>query len=132
MAPEQEYFLIDKHLVVLRPDLIACGRTLFGCRPPKGQELEDQYFGSIPDRVIAYMAECEHECMKLGIPVKTRHNEVAPGQYELAPMFELGNLAVDHQMMTMEILRRTADKYNLVCLMHEKPFAGINGSGKAQ
>ena len=127
---EQEYFLIDKRFVMLRPDLISTGRTLFGTKPPKGQELEDQYFGSIPDRVIAYMAEVEHECMKLGIPIKTRHNEVAPAQYELAPMFELANLAIDHQMMTMELLRKTADKYNLACLLHEKPFAGINGSGK--
>ena len=127
---EQEYFLIDKHFYYLRPDLINAGRTLFGAKPPKGQELEDQYFASIPERVIAYMADCEHEAMKQGIPVKTRHNEVAPAQYELAPLFETSNLAVDHQMMTMEILRRTADKYNLVCLLHEKPFAGINGSGK--
>jgi glutamine synthetase len=130
VGPEQEYFLIDKQFVTLRPDLINCGRTLFGTRPPKGQELEDQYFGSIPDRVIAYMAECEHEMFKLGIPAKTRHNEVAPGQYELAPIFELSNLAVDHQMLSMEILRKTADKYGLACLLHEKPFGGINGSGK--
>lgn len=130
VGPEQEYFLIDKHFYVLRPDLISCGRTLFGCKPPKGQELEDQYFASIPERVVAFMAEVEHEAMKLGIPVKTRHNEVAPAQYELAPIFELANLAVDHQMMTMEILRKTADKYGFVCLLHEKPFAGINGSGK--
>jgi glutamine synthetase len=130
LGAEQEYFLVDKQLYLLRPDLVNCGRTLYGCRPPKGQELEDQYFGTIPERVIAYMAECEHELIKLGVPVKTRHNEVAPGQYEIAPMFETSNLAVDHQMLTMEVLRRTADKYGLVCLFHEKPFAGINGSGK--
>ena len=130
VGAEQEYFLIDRHFVVLRPDIINCGRTLFGARPPKGQEMEDQYFASVPERVIAVMAEAEHECMKLGIPVKTRHNEVAPSQYEVAPIFEMSNLAVDHQMMTMEILRKTAEKYGMVCLLHEKPFAGINGSGK--
>ena len=130
VGAEQEYFLIDKQFYMLRPDLINTGRTLFGAKPPKGQELEDQYFGAIPDRIIAYMAECENELFKLGIPAKTRHNEVAPGQYELAPLFELSNLAIDHQMMTMEVLRKTAEKYGLVCLFHEKPFAGINGSGK--
>ena len=130
VGTEQEYFLIDKHFIALRPDIINCGRTLFGAKPPKGQELEDQYFASIPERVVAIMAEVEHECMKLGIPAKTRHNEVAPAQYELAPIFELSNLAVDHQMMTMEILRKTAEKYGMACLLHEKPFAGINGSGK--
>ena len=130
LGAEQEYFLIDKLFYMLRPDLVNCGRTLFGAKPAKGQELEDQYFGAIPERVIAYMADCEHELIKLGVPIKTRHNEVAPGQYELAPLFEAANLAVDHQMLTMEILRRTADKYGLACLFHEKPFAGINGSGK--
>jgi glutamine synthetase len=130
VGPEQEYFLIDKQFYYLRPDLISTGRTLFGAKPPKGQELEDQYFGSIPERVLACMADAEAELFKLGVPVKTRHNEVAPSQYELAPLFETSNLATDHQMLTMEILRKTADKYNLACLLHEKPFAGINGSGK--
>jgi glutamine synthetase len=130
VGPEQEYFLIDKNFYYARPDLINAGRTLFGARPPKGQELEDQYFGSIPERVLACMADAEAELFKLAVPVKTRHNEVAPSQYEIAPIFENSNLATDHQMLTMEILRRTADKYGLVCLLHEKPFAGINGSGK--
>ncbi|MFT3786619.1 MAG: glutamine synthetase III [Tepidisphaeraceae bacterium] len=130
VGPEQEYFLIDKNFYYGRADLIACGRTLFGAMPPKGQELEDQYFGSIPERVLAYMADCEAELFKLGIPVKTRHNEVAPSQYEIAPIYESSNLATDHQNLTMEILRKTADKYGLVCILHEKPFAGINGSGK--
>ena len=130
VGPEQEYFLIDKNFYYARPDLIATGRTLFGAPPPKGQELEDQYFGTIPDRVLAYMSDCEAELFKLGIPVKTRHNEVAPSQYEIAPTYESSNLAVDHQNQVMEILRKTADKYGLVCLQHEKPFAGINGSGK--
>jgi glutamine synthetase len=130
VGPEQEYFLCDKNFYYARPDLIACGRTLFGARPPKGQEMEDQYFGSIPERVIACMAEAEAELFKLGVPVKTRHNEVAPSQYEIAPTFESSNVATDHQMLTMEILRRTADKYGLVCLLHEKPFQGVNGSGK--
>src|SRR5947209_3530087 len=130
VGPEQEYFLIDKNFYYGRPDLINAGRTLFGARPPKGQELEDQYFGSIPERVLACMADAEAEMFKLAVPVKTRHNEVAPSQYEIAPIFEDSNLATDHQMLTMEILRRTADKYGLVCLLHEKPFAGINGSGK--
>jgi glutamine synthetase len=130
VGPEQEYFLIDKNFYYARPDLINAGRTLFGARPPKGQELEDQYFGSIPERVLACMAEAEAELFKLAVPVKTRHNEVAPSQYEIAPIFEDSNLATDHQMLTMEILRRTADKYGLACLLHEKPFAGINGSGK--
>ena len=130
VGPEQEYFLIDKNFLYSRPDLLNCGRTLFGAKPPKGQELEDQYFGTIPERVIACMAECEAEMFKLGIPVKTRHNEVAPSQYEIAPIFEDSNLATDHNQLTMDVLRRTAEKYGLVCLLHEKPFAGINGSGK--
>lgn len=130
VGPEQEYFLIDKAFYYQRPDLVYCGRTLFGAPPPKGQELEDQYFGAIPERVLAYMADCEAELFKLGVPVKTRHNEVAPSQYEIAPIFELSNLAVDHQNLIMEILRKTADKYGFVCLLHEKPFAGVNGSGK--
>jgi glutamine synthetase len=130
VGPEQEYFLIDKNFYYGRPDLITCGRTLFGAPPPKGQEMEDQYFGTIPERVLACMAEVEAELFKLGVPVKTRHNEVAPSQYEIAPLFETSNLATDHQNLTMEILRRTAGYYGLVALFHEKPFAGINGSGK--
>ena len=130
VGPEQEYFLIDKNFLYARPDLLATGRTLFGAKPPKGQELEDQYFGTIPERVIACMAACEAEMFKLGIPVKTRHNEVAPSQYEIAPIFEDSNLATDHNQLTMDVMRRTAEKYGLVCLLHEKPFAGINGSGK--
>jgi glutamine synthetase len=130
VGAEQEYFLIDKHFFFARPDLINCGRTLFGARPPKGQELEDQYFGSIPDRVLAIMAEMEYELMRLGVPIKTRHNEVAPGQYELAPIFEQANLATDHQMLVMELLRKVANRYGMAALLHEKPFAGINGSGK--
>ncbi len=130
VGPEQEYFLIDKNFYYLRPDLITTGRTLFGSPPPKGQELEDQYFGSIPERVLAFMADVELELFKFGVPAKTRHNEVAPSQYELAPLFELSNLAIDHQNLTMEVMRKTADKYGLVCLLHEKPFAGVNGSGK--
>jgi len=129
-GPEQEYFLIDRSFYFARPDLINAGRTLFGARPPKGQELEDQYFGSIPERVLAFMHEVETELYKVGVPVKTRHNEVAPSQYELAPIFENANVATDHQMMTMEMLKRIAPKYGLACLMHEKPFAGVNGSGK--
>src|SRR5436853_428750 len=130
VGPEQEYFLIDKNFFYARPDLINAGRTLFGAKPPKGQELEDQYFGAIHERVLACMAEAEAELFKLAVPVKTRHNEVAPSQYEIAPIFEDSNLATDHQMLTMEVLRRTADRYGLACLLHEKPFAGINGSGK--
>ena len=129
-GPEQEYFLIDRNFYFARPDLINSGRTLFGARPPKGQELEDQYFGSIPERVLACMADVEAELYKVGVPVKTRHNEVAPSQYEIAPIFESANVATDHQMMTMEMLKKTAPKYGLACLMHEKPFAGVNGSGK--
>src|SRR6188474_2661243 len=129
-GPEQEYFLIDRNFFFSRPDLINAGRTLFGAMPPKGQEMEDQYFGSIPERVLACMAEAELELFKVGVPVKTRHNEVAPSQYEIAPVFENANVAVDHQMMTMETLKRVAPKYGLACLLHEKPFAGVNGSGK--
>src|SRR6266436_5153904 len=129
-GPEQEYFLIDRHFYLSRPDLINAGRTLFGAKPPKGQELEDQYFGSIAPRVMAFMADVESELFKVGVPVKTRHNEVAPSQYELAPVFENANIATDHQMMTMETMRRTAQKYGMECLLHEKPFAGVNGSGK--
>jgi glutamine synthetase len=129
-GPEQEYFLIDQYFYLSRPDLINAGRTLFGAKPPKGQELEDQYFGAIADRAMSFMSEVETELYKVGVPVKTRHNEVAPSQYEIAPIFENANLATDHQMMTMETMRRTAPKYGLACLLHEKPFAGVNGSGK--
>jgi glutamine synthetase len=129
-GPEQEYFLIDRYFYLSRPDLINAGRTLFGARPPKGQELEDQYFGAIADRVMAFMSEVETELYKVGVPVKTRHNEVAPSQYEIAPVFENANVATDHQMMTMETMRRSAPKFGLACLLHEKPFAGVNGSGK--
>ncbi|SCY86520.1 glutamine synthetase III family protein [Desulfoluna spongiiphila] len=127
---EQEYFLIDRNFVTARPDLLAAGRSLFGAPAPKGQEFDDHYFGAIPDRVLAYMCEVERELCKLGIPVKTRHNEVAPSQFELAPVFETANLATDHQQLVMVTLRKVARKYGLACLLHEKPFAGINGSGK--
>ncbi len=129
-GPEQEYFLIDANFYFNRPDLINAGRTLFGGRPPKGQEMEDQYFGHVPERVLACMMEVEAELGKCGVPVKTRHNEVAPSQYEIAPIFENANVATDHQMMTMEVLKRVAPKYGLAALLHEKPFAGMNGSGK--
>jgi glutamine synthetase len=130
VGPEQEYFLIDKAFFTLRPDLIACGRTLFGAAPPKGQELEDQYFGSIRPRILAYMQECELELFKLGIPAKTRHNEVAPAQFEIAPVYESINVGADHHLMVMQTLKDVAPKYGLVCLLHEKPFKGVNGSGK--
>lgn len=129
-GPEQEYFLIDKMFYYARPDLLSAGRTLFGAPPPKGQEFEDHYFGLIPDRVMAFMFEVDRELFKLGIPAKTRHNEVAPGQFEIAPIFESANLAADHQQTTMAVLKKTADKHGLACLLHEKPFAGVNGSGK--
>lgn len=130
VGAEQEYFLLDKEFYYRRPDLMTSGRTLFGAVPPKGQEMEDHYFGSIPDRILAFMLEAEKELYRLGVPVKTRHNEVAPSQYEIAPIFETSNIAADHQQVTMQILRKIARKYDLVCLLHEKPFAGINGSGK--
>ena len=129
-GPEQEYFLIDKNFYYARPDLINAGRTLFGAKPPKGQEMEDHYFGAIPERVLACMLETELELYKLGVPVKTRHNEVAPSQYEMAPLFENANVATDHNMLIMETMKRVADRYGLQLLLHEKPFAGINGSGK--
>lgn len=129
-GPEQEYFLVDRNFFFARPDLINAGRTLFGAKPPKGQEFEDHYFGAIPERVLAFMLEVERELFKLGVPIKTRHNEVAPGQYEIAPIFEFANLATDHQQLTMITLRRVAEKYGMACLNHEKPFAGVNGSGK--
>ena len=130
VGPEQEYFLVDRELYFRRPDLLTCERTLFGARPPKGQQLEDHYFGSIPPRVLAFMAEVESELYRLGVPVKTRHNEVAPGQYEIAPLFETSHIASDHQMLLMETLKRVAPRYGLQALLHEKPFAGVNGSGK--
>jgi glutamine synthetase len=129
-GPEQEYFLIDKNFYFARPDLINAGRTLFGAKPPKGQEMEDHYFGAIPERVLACMLETELELYKLGVPVKTRHNEVAPSQYEVAPLFENANVATDHNMLIMETMKRVADRYGLQALFHEKPFAGVNGSGK--
>jgi glutamine synthetase len=129
-GPEQEYFLIDRNFYFSRPDLFTTGRTLFGAKPPKGQEFEDHYFGAIPERVLAFMLEAEREMYKLGIPVKTRHNEVAPAQYEIAPTFESANLATDHQHLVMITLRRVAEKYGMACLTHEKPFSGVNGSGK--
>lgn len=129
-GPEQEYFLLDRNFYFARPDLMVCGRTLFGAKPSKGQELDDHYFGAIPRRVLAYMLEVERELYKLGVPVKTRHNEVAPGQFELAPLYEQSNLATDHNQMVMTILKSVAKRYGMACLLHEKPFAGINGSGK--
>src|SRR3954471_21718058 len=130
VGPEQEYFLIDESYYFERPDLVNTGRTLFGAKPPKGHELDDHYFGSIPERILACMLETERELQKLGVPVKTRHNEVAPNQYELAPIFENSNVGCDHQQLTMQTLQNVARKYGLVCLLHEKPFAGVNGSGK--
>jgi glutamine synthetase len=130
VGPEQEYFLIDEQYFFERPDLYTTGRTLFGAKPPKGHELDEHYFGSIPERVLAFMLESEQELRKLGVPVKTRHNEVAPGQYELAPIFENSNVGSDHQQITMQVLQNVARRYGMVCLLHEKPFAGVNGSGK--
>ena len=130
VGPEQEYFLIDEQYFFERPDLVTTGRTLFGAKPPKGHELDDHYFGSIPERILACMLETENELRKLGVPVKTRHNEVAPGQYEIAPIFENSNVGSDHQQLTMQMMQNVARSYGLVCLLHEKPFAGVNGSGK--
>jgi glutamine synthetase len=127
---EQEYFLVDRHFFLARPDLLNSGRTLFGAKPPKGQEFDDHYFGAIPERVLGYMMDCERELYKLGIPAKTRHQEVAPGQFELAPMFERANVATDHQQLMMTTLKRLANKHGMECLFHEKPFDGVNGSGK--
>lgn len=127
---EQEYFLIDRDLFMLRPDLVATGRTVFGARPPKGQELDDHYFGAIKPRVLAFMHEAELVLWKLGVPIKTRHNEVAPSQFEVAPIFERTTVAADHNMLTMEVLKQVAARHGLECLLHEKPYAGINGSGK--
>ena len=130
IGPEQEYFLVDKDLYKKRKDLVFCGRTLFGAPAPKGQEMEDHYFGSLKPKVAAYMHDLDVELWKLGIPAKTKHNEVAPAQHELAPIFDTANVAVDHNQLTMEIMKKMADKHGLVCLLHEKPFEGINGSGK--
>ena len=130
LGAEQEYFLIDRNFYFQRPDLVQTGRTLFGAPPPKHQQLEDHYFGAIRPRILNFMTEVERELWKLGIPARTRHNEVAPAQFELAPMYEEQNLAVDHNMLVMEILRQVAERNGLVCLLHEKPFAGVNGSGK--
>lgn len=130
IGPEQEYFLVDRELYERRRDLIFCGRTLLGALAPRGQEMEDHYFGSLKSRVAAYMHDLDEELWKLGIPARTKHNEVAPAQHELAPVFSTANVAVDHNQLTMEIMKKTAEKHNLVCLLHEKPFEGINGSGK--
>ena len=130
IGPEQEYFLVDKDLYRQRKDLVFCGRTLFGASAPKGQEMEDHYFGTLKPKVSEYMHDLDVELWKLGIPAKTKHNEVAPAQHELAPVFDTANVAVDHNQLTMEIMKKVAEKHNLVCLLHEKPFAGVNGSGK--
>ena len=130
VGPEQEYFLVDKEMYEKRPDLVFCGRTLFGARPPKGQELEDHYFGTITPRVSAYMKELDEELWKLGVLAKTKHNEVAPAQHELAPIFATTNIATDHNQLTMALMKSIANKHGLACLLHEKPFAGVNGSGK--
>ncbi len=130
VGPEQEYFLVDKKVYAQRKDLIFCGRTLLGAPAPKGQEMEDHYFGALKPRVSAYMHDLDEELWKLGIPAKTKHNEVAPAQHELAPVFDTANVAVDHNQLTMEIMKKVADKHGMVCLLHEKPFEGINGSGK--
>ncbi len=130
VGPEQEYFLIDEQYYFERPDLYTTGRTLFGAKPPKGHELDEHYFGSIQERILACMLETERELAKLGVPVKTRHNEVAPNQYEIAPIFENSNVGSDHQQLTMQVMQNVARRYGLVCLLHEKPFAGVNGSGK--
>jgi glutamine synthetase len=129
-GPEQEYFLVDRHFFLARPDLINAGRTVLGAKPPKGQEFDDHYFGAVPERVLGFMMDTERELFKLGIPAKTRHNEVAPGQFEVAPMFERANLASDHQQLLMTIFKTLAKKHGMECLFHEKPFAGVNGSGK--
>lgn len=129
-GPEQEYFLVDRHFFLARPDLVNAGRTLFGAKPPKGQEFDDHYFGAVPERVLGFMMDTERELFKLGIPAKTRHNEVAPAQFEVAPMFERANIASDHQQLLMTVFKTIAKKHGMECLFHEKPFAGVNGSGK--
>ena len=130
VGPEQEYFLIDRSMYLKRPDLMYCGRTLFGSRPPKGQEMEDHYFGAIKPRVSAFMRELNEELWKLGVLSKTQHNEVAPAQHELAPIYTEANIATDHNQLIMELMKTVAAKHDLACLLHEKPFAGVNGSGK--
>jgi len=130
VGPEQEYFLIDKEIYLKRPDLVYTGRTLFGAKPPKGQELEDHYFGAIKPRISAFMKELDEELWKLGVPAKTKHNETAPAQHELAPVFSTTNIATDHNQITMELMKIIANKHGLACLLHEKPFAGVNGSAK--
>ena len=130
MGAEQEYFLIDENIYKKRPDLVYCGRTLFGARPSKGQEMEDHYFGVLKPRVAAFMDDLDEELWKLGVVAKTKHNEVAPGQHELAPMFSTTNIATDHNQLVMEIIKTVAKRHGLACLLHEKPFAGVNGSGK--
>ncbi|MGI9184100.1 MAG: glutamine synthetase III [Solirubrobacteraceae bacterium] len=130
VGAEQEYFLIDEQYYFERPGLVTTGRTLFGAKPPRGHELDDHYFGSIPERVLAYMLDTERELAKLGVPIKTRHNEVAPAQYEVAPIYENSNVGADHQQLTMQVMQNVARRYGLICLLHEKPFAGVNGSGK--
>ena len=130
IGPEQEYFLVDRRLAEQRPDLVLTGRTLFGAPSPKGQELEDQYFGSIRERILAFMMDLDRELWRLGIPAKTRHNEVAPGQFEMAPVYEPTSVGSDHNMVVMSLMRRLAPQHGLMFLIHEKPFAGINGSGK--
>ena len=130
VGPEQEYFLIDKKLYNQREDLKFCGRTLFGAKPPKGQELDDHYYGAIKPRVAAFMHELDMELWKVGVLAKTEHNEAAPAQHEIAPVYTDANTACDHNQLTMELLKRVADRHDLVCLLHEKPFNGVNGSGK--
>ena len=130
VGPEQEYFLIKKEDYLKRLDLVLCGRTLFGSAPSKGQELEEHYFGTIRPIVSGFMKELDEELWKLGIPAKTKHNEVAPCQHELAPIYDTTNVAIDHNLLTMEMMKKIADKHGLVCLQHEKPFEGVNGSGK--
>jgi glutamine synthetase len=130
VGPEQEYFIIDKKMFLQRPDLIYTGRTLFGARPPKGQELEDHYFGCIKPKISAFMKDLDEELWKLGVTAKTEHNEVSPAQHELAPVFSTTNIATDHNQIVMELMKVVADKHGLTCLLHEKPFAGVNGSGK--
>ena len=130
VGAEQEYFLIDRHVYEERPDLIFTGRTLFGAKPPKGQDLEDHYFGTIKPRVAAFMKDLDEELWKLGVLAKTEHNEAAPAQHELAPVFNTVNIATDHNQLTMETMKKVAERHGLVCLLHEKPFAGVNGSGK--
>ena len=130
VGPEQEYFLVDRDKYLKRKDLIFTGRTLFGAMPPKGQELEDHYFGSIRERIGSFMKDLNIELWKLGVTAKTQHNEVAPAQHEIAPIYSMCNIAVDHNQIVMETLKKVAHRHNLACLLHEKPFAGVNGSGK--